>query len=79
MLLETEIGIYSVSYIDEFHRISMSLQKAVIELYSRKPTCRKVTRFLQDLSAARNCQDILVIADEVYFCFLEDDYCEKEI
>ncbi len=76
MYLETKIGIYSVSYIDEFHRISMSLQKAVIQLYSRKPICRKVTRFLQDLSAARNCQDLLMVADEVYTCFLEDECCE---
>jgi hypothetical protein len=78
MILEEKIGIYSVNFIDEFHRISMSLQKAVIQLYSRKPTCRKVTRFLHDLSAARNCQDLLMVADEVHACFLEDACCETE-
>lgn len=78
MSLEEKIGIFSVNFIDEFHRISMSLQNAIMQLYGKQQSCRKITGFLQDLSASRNCHDLLMVADEVYACFLDGHGCEDE-
>lgn len=78
-VLEKQIGIFSVNFIDEFHRINLTLQKAVMQLYSKYPACKNITSFMKDLSAARNCHDLLAVADAVYICFLEKPCCSKEL
>jgi hypothetical protein len=76
--LEEQIGINSMNFIDEFHRISMALQKAVMALYGKKPKCKRITLFLKTLSAARNCQDLLAVTNDIFACYLEDSCCETE-
>jgi len=73
--LEGQIGIFSVNYINEFQKISITLRDAVTQLYNKQPTCKKITVFLKDLSTARNSHDLVAVADALYVCFFEKPCC----